>query len=134
MSHDASDSTARRDKALALIRDNIAAYGWHIYIVSGGPTPRFSYTIGLFEKYGVELMFPGGSFYYAREIANIINATADEAESAGLREGSIFNLEPLGAFALGPVHDSWPKELMLGAFDYYDRDSVPALQLKPDAA
>src|SRR5688572_24442206 len=104
MSNDASDAAARRGKALAHIRDNIAAYGCHIYTISGAAFPRYSYTIGLFEKFGAELMFPGGSIYSAREIANIVNAIADEADSAGLREGSSFNVESLGAFELGSVH------------------------------
>jgi hypothetical protein len=38
---------AERAKALRLIRRNIDEHGFHIYVVSGGPLPRYAYTIGL---------------------------------------------------------------------------------------
>ncbi|MGB6387419.1 MAG: hypothetical protein WBE45_20310 [Terriglobales bacterium] len=48
--------------ALNRIRENIARSGHHIYVVSGGATPRFVYTI-VSESIGVELILAGAILY-----------------------------------------------------------------------
>ena len=50
---------AQKKQALDDIRENIARSGHHIYVVSGGQTPRFAYTIGVNESIGVELILSG---------------------------------------------------------------------------
>jgi hypothetical protein len=47
-----------RKEALSCIRDNITRSGHHIYLVSGGATPRFAYTTGVHESIGVEAQDP----------------------------------------------------------------------------
>jgi hypothetical protein len=42
-------------------------------------------------------------------------------------------VDGVGSFQVGRVHHSWAKELLLGAFDFYGRDDVAALQLVPEA-
>jgi hypothetical protein len=46
----------------------------------------------------------------------------------------VFDLEGLGSFTLREVHCSWAEKLMLGAFDYYKRRNISALQIMPDKA
>ena len=54
----------QRERALEVIRENIACSGHHTYVVSaGGQTPRFAYTIGVSESIGVELILAGAIFY-----------------------------------------------------------------------
>ena len=47
---------AQRKQALDQIRGNIARGGHHVYVVSGGATPRFAYTIGISGAIGFELI------------------------------------------------------------------------------
>ena len=54
-------------EALELIRTNIATYGHHLYLVQGGPDPRYIYSIGLRDAIGAELIFAGAAFYSANE-------------------------------------------------------------------
>ena len=121
-----------REKALDDIRRNIGSHGLHIYFILSSTIPRFSYSIGLYEKHGVELMLPGGFYYSSDEVAKIFNGIAAMAAEDGLISGQVFSVDGLGTFELGPVDPSWSREMILGAYDYYDRDSIDALQIKPD--
>ena len=123
-----------REEALKRIRDNIAGHGLHIYFILNSTTPRFSYSIGLYEKHGVELMMPGGFYFSSGEVGKIFNGIAAVADGDGLRLGQVFNIDGLGTFELGAVDPSWSRAMMLGAHDYYGRDSIDALQIKPDEA
>ena len=67
---------AERRKALEDIRENIARYGLHVYMVIDDITPRFAYTIGLNDSVGVELILAGAVFYMKDEILQIIQAIA----------------------------------------------------------
>jgi len=61
-------SDAQRKQALDDIRENIVRSGYHVYLVFGGTTPRFAYTIGVSETLGFELVLAGAVFYMRDEV------------------------------------------------------------------
>jgi hypothetical protein len=121
---------SRRQKALERIKQNIVQYGHHVYIVDGGPSPRFSYTIGLSQRYGGELILAGAAFFSNEETVQIINHIAAKLGS-GEPWNTSFKLA-LGAFSLRGSDLTWTSKLMLGALDFYDSSDVPAFQIVPD--
>jgi hypothetical protein len=123
---------APKKQMLDRIRENIARSGQHVYVVSGGDTPRFAYTIGVSESIGVELILAGAIFYMKDEVVNIINDIA--AQLKAQRDREIFEVAGMGSFTLRKVYSSWATEFMLGAFDYYQKRDIPALQIVPDKA
>jgi hypothetical protein len=122
--------TPQQKVALDCIRENIARNGHHIYVVSGGATPRFAYTIGVSESVGVELILAGAIFYMKDDVLKIINDVATQSKAQHDRE--VFKVIGLGSFTLRKVHVSWATEFMLGALDYYQVKEIPALQIVPD--
>ncbi|MBX3187646.1 MAG: DUF4262 domain-containing protein [Labilithrix sp.] len=120
----------KRAVFLELIRQNVATYGRHIYLVSGDAWPRYAYTIGLTETLGSELILAGGIYYMAESVHRVINVLADRLEN-GCSVDSVMSVEGLGAFALGPTRDEWVEQLMLGAVDYYRGRPVAAHQVLP---
>lgn len=123
---------AQKQQALAEIRENIAKSGQHIYVVSGGQTPRFAYTIGVSQSIGVELILGGAILYMADEVGIIINEIARQLKAEPDRK--VFEVTAFGGFTLRKVDSSWAMEFMLGAFDYYKKRDIPALQIVPDKA
>jgi hypothetical protein len=123
-------SEAQKEQALRRIRENIAQKGHHIYVVSGGSTPRFAYTIGVSESIGVELVLAGAIFYYLEDVTQIINDIA--AQLKAQRDRPVFEVTGRGSFILRKAHASWATALMLGALDYYRVSEIPALQIVPD--
>jgi hypothetical protein len=123
----------QRKLALDHIRENIARKGHHIYLVSGGAaTPRFAYTIGVSESIGVELILAGAILYMGYEVVTIINEIA--AQLKAHRGNKTFEVAGQGSFTLLKVHSSWATDFMLGAFDYYQKNDIPAFQIVPDKA
>ena len=120
-----------RNDAHDLIARNIRDYGCHIYVVSGGPTPRWVYTIGLTQSIGYELVFAGGAKYSKDDILQILRNAADKVDL----DKRIMSKESsdIGAFALAAVHPDWATRLLLGAHDFY-QTSINALQIVPDPA
>jgi hypothetical protein len=123
---------AEKKQALDDIRENIARSGQHVYVVAGGSTPRFAYTIGVSESIGVELILAGAVFYTLDEVVRIINEIA--AQLKAQRDRRVFEVTGLGSFTLRKVDSSWATEFMLGAFDYYQKRDIRALQIVPDKA
>jgi hypothetical protein len=119
-----------REQALERIRLNIARHGHHVYLVQGGRYPRFSYTIGLVETHGAEVVFAGGIHYMADESHLIMNAIPGQLR-AGKSIDAVFEVAGHGSFTLRKADPSWTHDLLLGARDYYGRE-VPAYQLVPD--
>jgi hypothetical protein len=123
-----------RNVMLELIQSNIAKYGHHIYLVSGGPLPRSAYTIGVSPKMGAELIFAGASFYLTKDVKQIINKVVEQLrESTSWHQLSI-EVDRLGVFSLCKADASWVNTLMLGALDFYSASEIPALQIVPDQA
>lgn len=122
---------SERDSALESIRSSISKHGYHVYLVAGGTIPRFAYTIGLSESAGCELIFGGGSFFTKKDVKAIIDAAASELKNLRSKDKWSLNIAPFGIFSLRAVDDSWSKQLMLGALDYYKTSNVHALQIAP---
>jgi hypothetical protein len=122
----------KRKPALDRIRENIARSGHHVYVVLGRATPRFAYTIGISESLGVELILAGAVLYMKDEVLKIINGTA--AQLKAQRDREVFEVTGQGLFTLRKADASWTTALMLGAFDYYQKRDIPALQIVPDKA
>lgn len=123
---------AQRKQALDQIQGNISRRGHHVYVVSGGATPRFAYTIGVSESIGLELILAGAVFYMKDEVLTIVNDIA--AQLKAHRDQKVFEVAGQGSFTLREVHASWTTALLLGALDYYRVRDVPALQIVPDEA
>jgi hypothetical protein len=123
-------TNAAKKEALDRIRENITRSGHHVYVVSGGPTPRFAYTIGLSESTGFELILAGAVFYMKDEVVRILNEIGEQVRAQ--RDRQILPVPGHGSFTLRKVHSSWATELMLGVFDYYQNHDIPALQIVPD--
>jgi hypothetical protein len=121
---------APKKQAIENIREHIARSGQHVYVVSGGSTPRFAYTIGVSESVGMELILAGGIFYMKDEVVKILNSIA--AQLKAQRDRRDFELAELGSFTLRKVDTSWAAEFILGAFDYYQKRDIPAFQIVPD--
>jgi hypothetical protein len=120
----------QKKQALDRIRENVARSGHHVYVVSGGATPRVAYTIGVSESVGVELILAGAVIYLLKDVTQIINGIA--AQLKAQPHGKICEVTGQGLFTLRKAHTSWASALMLGALDYYRVGELPALQIVPD--
>jgi hypothetical protein len=119
---------------LEIIKANITKHGHHIYLVSGGPLPRFAYTIGLSQSIGTELILAGASFYMAEDVMRIINEFAATLRRATDWRQCSLEIDNLGLFFLRKTDASWSKALMLGALDFYKKSEIEGLQIVPDQA
>src|SRR5438128_635852 len=118
--------------ALGLIQSNIAKFGHHVYLVSGGPLPRFAYTIGASATLGTEIILAGASFYSAEDVTYIINAVAANLQGQSAWSTLNLHVDSLGSFSLRKVDATWGSALMLGALDFYRASEIPAVQIVPD--
>jgi len=128
-------SGARRQLALQSIRKNIIEYGHHVYVVSGGPCPRYCYSIGLSTTpVAAELVLPGASYFDAKAAKSILDSAASELAERGrdATAGGCLHIDDFGSFELKIADESWIKLMLLGALDYYESDMVVAVQLVPD--
>jgi len=117
------------NKYIDSIESNIKKCGYHLYMIKdNGPLPRFSYSIGLRNVLGLELILAGALLYSDEEIKTIL----DEIILALKNDKNISSITTtLGTFTLKDVDASWVKELMLGALDYYAVDTINTLQILP---
>ena len=93
----------QRERALEVIRENIARSGNHTYVVSaGGQTPRFAHTIGVSESIGVELILAGAIFYMKDDLVTIINEIL--AKMKAQPDCEVFEVDGQGSFTLREVH------------------------------
>lgn len=131
-------TTPARAKALEQIKRNIEKSGFHIYVVMGGPTPRFAYTIGLRESLGAELVLAGALFYEdndgVMEILHSLRKQLAKGNKAKLGPSwrSKFLVRGRGSFTLRKTHASWTRALLLGALDYYAIKDLDAYQIVPE--
>lgn len=121
-----------KHEALEQIGANIAAHGQHVYVVAGGPNPRFAYTIGLSPDIGFEIVLAGSSFFSAAECGEIIEMTATTLRKDPAGRKLQIESGSWGSFSLCEVDESWSRKLALGAFDYYNASSIPVVQIVPD--
>jgi len=128
---------AIRQRALQEIRENIARSGRHIYLVAADTHPRFAYTIGVRETMGFEIILAGAIFYLRNDVADIVIDIASQLKprcdwESDEWESVSFDVAGRGSFTLRHVDSSWAKILMLGAYDYYQMNEIPAFQIVPD--
>jgi hypothetical protein len=116
---------------LKRIKRSIEQHGFHLYIVTGGPLPRFAYTIGFQDALGAELVLAGAIYYSADEVKQIVRLIGERLR-AGKKVDSSFPVDKLGSFTLRKAHPSWVKSLLLGALDYYKSSEIGAYQIVPD--
>ena len=122
---------ATREAWLKLVRSHMATYGHHITLVSGGPLPRFAYTVGLSPSMGVELVLAGAVSLSAAEVRRAINQVAAQVVASDGRARSDFEIDGLGRFSLLEVDGSWIGAMRLGACDFYGR-GLRVMQIRPD--
>lgn len=124
----------KRELILDRIKSSIGTHGYHVTIVQGGPSPRFAYTIGLYEKFGFELAFAGGSFFTFDEMRGVVNEFARRIASGESSESSSLEVDGLGSFLLREIESSWGRRMLLGALDFYGLEYIKAFQISPDSA
>lgn len=115
---------------LRRIERNIDEYGYHVYCVSDGATPRCVYTIGLVERLGFDLVFAGGINFSASAVKEIVDSAFRclEKESG---VPSTLKIPGYGCFALVRATSAWVRALALGAVDFYGSTNVTMFQLVP---
>ena len=121
----------RRRAALTRIQANIETFGYHVYVVTGGPSPRWQYTIGLAPRHGAELLLAGATSYSGDVAFRVLQDLVRRVSEVGTN-GTELPIEGLGIFTLRPVHRSWTDRLALGAQDFYQDENVPVWQIVPD--
>lgn len=126
------DKEEQRQRALNEIREHIAKFGFHIYVVTGGGDPHFGYTIGLTESLGAELILPGTYFYKLDDVSKVIERIIGKLSPPVAWDTASVDADPWGVFSFRHVHVSWATALMLGAFDYYPGKNIEAYQIVPD--
>jgi hypothetical protein len=104
-----------KKRAIRAIRRNIQGHGHHIYDVRGGPLPPWSYSIGLSEQIGFEVIFAGGLYFDEPERPAILDGCIERMTKQASSEYE----SSLGQFHLHLASESWPDELFLGAIDHY---------------
>lgn len=114
---------------LEIIKKNINNYDYHLTLVNGGQNPDYSYSIGLTEKFGFELVIAGG-FISIEDNESLFQHVFQQLQS-GLTVYSKFTLSG-NIFYLDKVDVSWCKKLMLGVYDYYNVDEISAYQIVPE--
>src|SRR3569623_321283 len=113
-------------EVLSLIQDNIDKYGYHRYVVLQGVCPRYSYTIGLYNSIGLELICGGMCLFDAEDISVIFSDIVSALRS-DISTERVFHTQR-GSFGLRKVHKSWIKFAALGAVDYYNSEDVEFYQ------
>jgi len=102
-----------------------------VYLVSGNAqSPQYTYSIGLFQSIGFEIVLAGASFFSTSEQHVIVNKVAEALRTDPCRRG--VSVVGMGVFRLNHCESSWATELLLGAIDFYDRVEIPVLQIIPD--
>jgi hypothetical protein len=114
---------------LNLIKTNIGKNDYHITLVTAGQHPDFSYTIGLTEKLGFELII-GGGFVSKKDNELIFRHIFNQLKT-GHTIDSKFYLSPNDVFYLVKVDSSWSKKLMIGVYDYYNLNEIICYQIIP---
>jgi len=94
--------------------------------------PRFSYSIGLKDTLGFELIFAGCVFYNHKDISLIIEKIVAESRQRRVKINSEILIDSLGMFKLVEAKSSWCQKMMLGVYDYFDIKDFKGLQILPD--
>jgi hypothetical protein len=112
------------------IKNRIEKYGYHRYLVKSFKTPRYSYTIGLYNSLGFELLFGGVIFFEKNDELEVIFKGIIKVLLKN-KKARKFHIKDLGNFELREVDSSWSSLMMLGVLDYYNLDEIKAFQIFP---
>lgn len=115
------------------IADNIRRHGRHLYSIQGGESPRYSYTIGMTEKGLPELVLAGCITLPIQAVGNLLNRACKELERIQDPDKVKVAVDGFGSFHLEPVHSSWSRLMLLGAYDHYKTNEITAYQIRPEA-
>jgi hypothetical protein len=77
-------------------------------------------------------MLAGGISLLGNAVMQALADAAKAARRGTLAVDSRLVVDGVGPFRVGPVHRSWAEQLLLAAFDFYNRDDVTAVQLAPE--
>lgn len=121
-----------KDEFLKRIKANIDKHGYHVTTVTGGACPRFSYTIGLKDKIGYELIFAGGENLSAELTNHVLDEVYNQLVTNPNLNDVRVNVASSGSFTVSEVDPSWSQLLMLGAFDFYQTSEIKACQVSPE--
>jgi hypothetical protein len=118
-----------REAFLKTVDEKIRKYGYQITDVKGGQNPSFAYTIGLYEKFGFELVIAGA--YISKEFNEKIFRTVISGLESGLDVDSVFKAEHRNEddLKLIEMHSTWKELMILGAFIHYNNDEIRAFQI-----
>lgn len=114
---------------LEIIKTNINNRDYHLTLVNGGQNPEYSYSIGLTEKFGFELVIAGG-FISIEDNESIFRYVYQQLQSGSTLDSKFILSDNI--FYLNKVNSSWSEKLMLGVYDYYNVDKITAYQIIPE--
>lgn len=112
--------------SLETVRRNIENNGYHICTVLQGVCPRFSYSIGLHQKLGYELVVAGLCSVDAIHIPDLISSAIDGKHYLNQEEDSNHLIE------LKDANPSWASVLARWAVSYYQKDDIKLKQIIPE--
>ena len=117
---------------LQLVRENIKRNGYHITFVRDGQNPNFSYTIGLNEIFGFELVIAGG-YVTVKLYEDLFNTVVSGLRLGFSPESNEFksSFEYWENIGLRQVDESWSKLTTLGVNDFYKDNTILIYQLYP---
>ena len=116
---------------LRKIQANIAAYGYHVTVITGGALPRYAYTIGGKDLVGAEFVFAGGEAYSQAQVGEILQAFLSRVTQVPDWQQTALVVGSLGHFSVVKADASWSQRLLLGAFEYYHPAAIPVWQIVP---
>lgn len=116
-----------REHLLKAIEAGIRQNGYHIVMVNGGQNPHFAYTVGLYNKFGFELVL-AGEFISTKDYESKFH-TIHAGLTSGADANSVFKCERSGEMKLLEIHSSWSERMIMGVYDYHNLDSVRAMQI-----
>jgi len=121
-----------RELYLKKIKENIQKHGYHLYVVVGGQSPRYAYTIGLTESpINAELVFAGGYCFDKNEVKKIIDYLVNYFRINKISSDIVVDYKNVAKFKFKQVDQTWVKAALLGCVDYYSSESVSAYQITP---
>jgi len=122
-----------KNAVLNQIQKNIDESGFHLYLVTGGPSPRFLYTIGLIEKIGFELVLAGSAYFEDEDASNIISRCSEAClASPDVSELKFKIGKTMHCFSFAEIDASWHDTMLLGAVDFYKSKKIRAKQIFPE--
>lgn len=121
----------QKEEFFKIIEKNINEHCYQVTLVNGGQNPNFAYTIGLYKKFGFELVI-AGQYISVKTYEDTFDLVVKELETTSII--NLINLNKVlnkSEVELLEMHSSWKKRMILGTYDYYSIDDVNAFQIKP---